>query len=132
MPASIAFEALQLSLGGDVAGALALLRAAQENAPLDESALSLLFKLLYDVGPSDEAFTVSPELLAVCTAGLVLAKRPIAMSTWHLRRGLLHLAGGQRVDAVKDLLAVLKLQASVDHRDQAQKALLRAAGLPKA
>ena len=124
MAASIAAEALQLSLTGDVAGALTLLRAARENGPLDESALSLLFNLLHDSGPTDEA-------LAACGEGLALAKRPITTSTWHLRRGLLHLEAGHRNDAVKDLTMVLKLKASEDHRAQAQKALLRAAELPK-
>ncbi len=125
MSGSVAVEALQLSLKGDVAGALALLRAARENAPLDESALSLLFKLLQDVGVSDE-------VIAVCDEGLGNAQRPVAKSTWHLRRGLLHIEGRNRDGAVKDLMAVLKLKASADHTAQAQKALLAAAALPKA
>ncbi|MDP2341453.1 MAG: hypothetical protein Q8O67_10865 [Deltaproteobacteria bacterium] len=125
MAASIAAEALQLSLVGDVAGALALLRAARENAPLDEAALGLLFKLLGDAGPTDE-------VLALCAEGLALAKRPITTSTWHLRRGLLHLEARRRADAVKDLMVVLKLKVSDDQRAEAQKALLRAAELPKA
>ena len=124
MTASVAVEALQLSLVGDVDGALALLRAARDNAPLDESALSLLFNLLHDAGPSDEA-------LAVCAEGLQLAARPIATSTWHLRRGLLHVEAHNRTGAVADLMAVIKQRASKDHEVQAQKALLRAAELPK-
>lgn len=122
---SVASEALQLSLRGDVDGALSLLRAARENAPLDESALSLLFNLLQDLGVSDE-------VIAVCGEGLERAKRPVAKSTWHLRRGLLLIEGKNRDGAVKDLLAVLKLKASEDHTTQAQKALLAAAQLPKA
>ena len=122
---SIAAEALELSRVGDVAGALVLLRAARSNGPLDESALSLLFNFLHDTGPSDE-------LLAVCGEGLALAKRPITTSTWHLRRGLLHLESNAKDAAVKDLLVVLKLKVSDDHRARAQKGLLRAAELPKA
>ena len=124
MAGSVAAEALQLSLVGDVVGALALLRAARDNGPLDESALSLLFNLLHDGGPS-------AEVIAVCGEGLALAKRPIAVSTWHLRRGLLHIEARRREEAVKDLLVVLKLKVSEDHRARAQKALLQAAELPK-
>ena len=124
MSGSVAGEALQLSLVGDVAGALALLRAARENGPLDEAALSLLFSLLKDTGPSDEN-------MAVCAEGLALAKRPITTSTWHLRRGLLHLEAARRADAVKDLMVVLKLRCSEDQRAEANKALLKAADLPK-
>lgn len=132
---SIASEALQLSLTGDIDGALALLRAARENAPLDQSALSLMFKLLQDRGPGDEVFDV-------CAAGIELAEqaraagvavsrgKPITRSTWHLRRGLLHVEGRNREEAVRDLLLVLKLKASDDHTAQAQKALLAAAQLP--
>ncbi len=141
---SIASEALQLSLTGDIDGALALLRAARENAPLDQSALSLMFKLLQDRGPGDEVFDI-------CAAGIELAEqsaassslssspslssssgrnKPITRSTWHLRRGLLHVEGRNREDAVRDLLLVLKLKASDDHTAQAQKALLAAAQLP--
>lgn len=125
MTGSVATEALQLSLKGDVAGALALLRAARENSPLDESALSLLFKLLQESGATDEVITV-------CEEGLALAKRPVAKATWHLRRGLLLIEAKNRDAAVKDLMAVLKLKASEDHTAQAQKALLAAAQLPKA
>lgn len=130
---SIAGEALKLSLTGDVAGALALLRAARENGPLDESALSLLFSLLHDQGPSDEVFAVCADAIERAeqaqAAGKVRGK-PITRSTWHLRRGLLHVEGRNREDAVRDLLLVLKLKASDDHTAQAQKALLAAAQLP--
>ena len=125
MSGSVAAEALQLSLKGDVEGALGLLRAARENAPLDDSALSLLFNLLHDLGVSDE-------VIAVCGEGLERAKRPVQKSAWHLRRGLLFIEGKNRDGAVKDLMAVLKLKASEDHTAQAQKALLAAAQLPKA
>lgn len=125
--ASIAAEALQLSLVGNVAGALELLREARKNAPLDESALSLLFNLTHDVRPVD----VDHEIIEVCTEGLALAKRPVSKSSWHLRRGLLLLEAGARDPAVKDLLAVLKLKASDDHTTQANKALLVAAQMKK-
>lgn len=125
MAASISSEALHLSQMGDVAGALRLLRSARDNAPLDESALSLIFSLLHDSGPTDEVF-------AVCGEGLALAKRVITTSTWHLRRGLLHIEAGHRSEAVKDLMTVLKLKASEDQRALAQKLLVRAAELPKA
>jgi hypothetical protein len=122
MTGSVAAEAVQLSLNGDVAGALALLRQARENAPLDEAALSLLFNLLHDLGPTDEVF-------AVCSEGLALAQRPVARSSWHLRRGLLAVEGARRTEAVNDLMAVLKLKASDDHVAQAQMARLAAAQL---
>jgi len=124
---SIAAEALQLSLVGNVAGALELLREARKNAPLDESALSLLFNLTHDVRPVE----ADDEIIAVCTEGLALAKRPVSKSSWHLRRGLLLTEAGDRDGAVKDLLAVLKLKASEDHTTQANKALLAAAQMKK-
>jgi hypothetical protein len=123
---NVALEALALSRAGDVAGALALLRAARDNGPLDEAATSLLFNLLQDIA-DDEDFA---ERLALCDHGLSLALRPVTRSSWHLRRGTLHLAARHRAGALADLQAVLRLKASDDHTTQAQKALLAVAELP--
>jgi hypothetical protein len=124
---SVALEALSLSRSGDVGGAVALLRAARANGPLDEPATSLLFNLVQDA-PDDEGHG---ERLALCDDGLSLAKRPVTRSSWHLRRGLLHVERADRAAALVDLQAVLKLKASEDHTAQAQKALLVVATLPK-
>ena len=125
MAGSIAAEALQLSITGNVEGALGLLRAARSNGPLDESALSLLFSLLHDRRPVDD------EVIVICAEGLALAVRPVAKSAWHLRRGLLLVDAEDGAGAAKDLLAVLKLRASDDHVTQANRALLAAAQLKK-
>jgi hypothetical protein len=124
---SIALEALSLSRTGDVAGAIALLRAARDNGPLDEPATSLLFNLLQDA-PDDEGHG---ERLALCEQGLSQAKRPLTRSSWHLRRGTLHVERHDRAGALADLQTVLKLKASEDHTAQAQKALLAVAAMPK-
>jgi hypothetical protein len=125
--ASIALQALSLSRQGDVAGAIALLRQARDNGPLDEPATSLLFNLLHDA-PDDEGHG---ERLALCEHGLALAKRPVTRSSWHLRRGALHVERHDRAAALADLQMVLKLKASDDHTAQAQKALLVVATMPK-
>lgn len=116
-----------MSRTGDVVGAIALLRAARENGPLDEPATSLLFNLLQDA-PDDEGHG---ERLALCEHGLSLAKRPVTRSSWHLRRGTLHVERRDRAAALVDLQMVLKLKASEDHTAQAQKALLAVAAMPK-
>jgi hypothetical protein len=120
---SIALEALSMSRSGDVAGAVALLRAARDNGPLDEPATSLLFNLLQDAA-DDEGHG---ERLALCDHGLRLATRPVTRSSWHLRRGTLHVERGDRAAALVDLQMVLKLKASDDHAAQAHKALLAVA-----
>lgn len=120
---SLALEAVAMARTGDVAGALAVLRAARDNGPLDEPATSLLFNLLQDVGDDEDL----GERLALCDHGLSIAKRPLARSSWHLRRGTLHLAARDRAAALADLQAVLRLKASEDHTAQAQKALLAVA-----
>lgn len=124
---SIALEALGLSRAGDVLGAIALLRAARDNAPLDEPATSLLFNLLHDAADDEDC----GERLALCDHGLALARRPLTRSSWHLRRGALHIERQDRAAALTDLQAVLKLKASEDHTAQAQKALLVVATLAK-
>jgi hypothetical protein len=124
---SVALEALSMSRGGDVAGAVALLRAARDNAPLDEPATSLLFNLLQDAA-DDEGHG---ERLALCHHGLRLATRPVTRSSWHLRRGTLHVERGDRAAALVDLQMVLKLKASDDHTAQAHKALLAVATMAK-
>lgn len=123
---SIALEALAVARTGDVHGALTLLRAARDNGPLDEQATSLMFNLLQDAA-DDESFG---ERLALCDHGLALARRPITQSTWYLRRGTLHLAARRRGEALADLQAVLRLNASEDHTTEARKALLAVAQLP--
>jgi hypothetical protein len=123
---SVALEALALSRRGDVVGAIALLRVARDNGPLDEPATSLLFNLLQDVA-DDEDFA---ERLALCDHGLQLAQRPLTRSSWWLRRGMLHVAAGNRAAALADLQAVLRTKASDDHTAQAQKALLTVAQMP--
>lgn len=123
---SIALEALTLARTGDIRGALALLRAARDNGPLDEAATSLMFNLLHDAG-DDESLS---ERIALCAHGLTLAQRPVTRSSWHLRRGTLHLAARRRGEALADLQAVLKLNASEDHTTEARKGLLAVAQLP--
>jgi len=112
-----------LSRSGDVAGAVALLRAARDNGPLDEPATSLLFNLLHDAADDDG----HGERLALCDHGLRLAQRAVARSSWHLRRGTLYVERGDRASALLDLQMVLKLKASDDHTAQAHKALLAVA-----
>ncbi len=122
---SVALEAVALSRTGDSAGAIALLRGARDNGPLDEAATSLLFTLL---GCRGDDIDDVDEQLALCEQGLALAKRPLTQSTWHLRRGLLLL---QRADgaALKDLQRVLSLKASDDHLERARASLLEVATL---
>ncbi len=117
---SVAVEALALSRAGDTAAAVALLRAARDNGPLDEPATSLLFNLLQDAADDDDR----AERLSLCDHGLALAKRPVTRSSWHLRRGTLHVDRQDRAAALADLQLVLKLKASDDHTAQAQRALL--------
>jgi hypothetical protein len=123
---SIAVEALALSRTGDVVGAVALLRMARDNAPLDEAATSLLFNLLQDTQDADD------ERQALCDHGLSIAIRPVTRSSWHLRRGQLSIARGDRAGALTDLQMVLKMGASEDHTAQAHKALLTVASMAKA
>jgi len=117
---SVALEALALSRAGDTAGAVALLRGARDNGPLDEPATSLLFNLLQDATDDDDR----AERLSLCDHGLALAKRPVTRSSWHLRRGTLHVERQDRAAALADLQMVLRLKASEDHTAQAQRALL--------
>lgn len=116
-----------MSRTGDVKGALALLRSARANGPLDEPATSLLFNLLQDAADDDG----HGERLELCAHGLSFSKRPVTRSSWHLRRGLLHVERQDRTAALGDLQMVLKLKASDDHTAQAQKALLAVAAMPK-
>jgi hypothetical protein len=108
-------------------GALALLRAARDNGPLDEPATSLLFNLQQDAA-DDEGHG---ERLALCDHGLRLATRPVTRSSWHLRRGTLHAERGDRAAALVDLQMVLKLKASDEHAAQAHKPLLAVATMTK-
>lgn len=123
--ASVVLEALELSKAGDRDGAIGLLRAAQDAGPLDEPCTSLLFTLLGDRGDHHDD---SDEQLQLCEHGLSLAKRPLAQSTWHLRRGLLLLARND-AGALKDLQRVLSLKASDDHTERARSSLLQVASL---
>jgi len=124
MPTSIAMEALELSKHGDRDGAIALLKSARENGPLDEPATSVLFTLLGDRGDDIDD---DDDRLALCEHGLTLAMRPMQRSTWHLRRGLLRLARGDGKAALPDLQTVLTLKASDDHLHRARAALLEVA-----
>jgi len=128
MSGSVALAALELSRVGDSAGAIALLRAARDNGPLDEAATSMLFTLLGDRG--DDIDDVD-EQLALCEHALTLSKRPITTSTWHLRRGLLLLGRGDGAGALKDLQRVLGLKASEDHLERARVSLLEVAKVMK-
>jgi len=56
---------------------------------------------------------------------------PLPRSTWALRRGLLHLEQSQRAEALADLQIVMQLKASDPQLEQARKALLLVAQLPK-
>lgn len=124
--ASVVLEALELSKAGDRDGAIALLRAARDAGPLDEPCTSLLFTLLGDRG---DHFDDRDEQLQLCAHGLSLAKRPLAQSTWHLRRGLLLLATNDGPGALKDLQRVLSLKASDDHTERARASLLQVASM---
>jgi predicted neuraminidase len=124
--ASVVMEALELAKAGDSAGAIAMLRAAQDAGPLDEPCTSLLFTLLGDRG---DHFDDSDDQLALCEHGLSLARRPLAQSTWHLRRGLLLLAKNDGAGALKDLQRVLSLKASDDHTERARSSLLQVAAM---
>ncbi len=128
MTASVALAALELSRVGDSTGAIALLRAARDNAPLDDAATSLLFTLLGDRG--DDIDDID-EQLALCEHALTLAKRPLPQSTWHLRRGLLLLGRNDAAGALKDLQRVLTLKATDDHLERARASLLDVAKLKK-
>jgi hypothetical protein len=121
---ALALEALKLSQAGDIDGALALLRAARENGPLDENALSLFFTIARGRVDVDD-------LIAICGEALAKATRPLQKSSWHVRRAHLHIEAGHKKDAVADLMAVLRLRASDDHVSDAQRALLDAAALDK-
>jgi hypothetical protein len=123
---SIALEALGLSRGGDREGAIALLLTARDNGPLDEPATSLLFTLLGDRGDDVDDHDLRLEL---CEHALTLVTRPMQRSTWHLRRGLLHIERREGARALADLQRVLALKACDDHLEQARALLLQVAAL---
>ncbi len=116
-------EVLALSRAGQVDDAAELLREARRNGPLPEELLSVFFQLTTKLGPSSEA-------LEVCAEALTVARRPVALSTWHLRRALVYLELADRGAALADLQAVMKLQANEGHLEQARAALVRVAALP--
>ncbi len=122
----LVLEALALSKAGDSAGAIVLLLQARENAPLDEAATALLFTLLGDRGDDIDD---DPLRLALCHEGGTLARRPLQQSTWHLRRGLMHLTRREPKEALADLQRVLSLRASPDHLERARAGLLEVAAL---
>lgn len=123
---SIALEALGLSRTGDRDGAITLLLAARDNAPLDETSTSLLFTLLGDRGDDVDDHGLRIEL---CEHALTLVTRPMPRSTWLLRRGLMRLKRREAALALADLQSVLGLKASNDHLEQARAALLQVAAL---
>ena len=122
----LVLEALALSKAGDSAGAIVLLLQARENAPLDEAATALLFTLL---GYRGVDIDDDPIRLDLCHEGVTLARRPLQQSTWHLRRGLMHLTRREPKEALADLQRVLSLRASPDHLERARAGLLEVAAL---
>lgn len=113
-------RALTLSQAGDVDGALTLLDGLAADGPYDKDAESLRFMLLLRRHRSDDA-------LAVASRSLSQPLETLARSTWHLRRGLLHLEHDRPLPALEDLQEVLKLRASPDHEAQARQGLLQVA-----
>lgn len=120
--ADVLEDALRLAREGDTEGALALLRG--DDAPRDEAHRSLLFQLL-------SARERHREAADVCGEAIRTATTDAARSTWTLRRGLCFLEAGDKNAAVKDLQAVLSLNAVEEHVARAKKGLLEAAGLVK-
>lgn len=116
------FEALQLSQTGDVDGALRVLEDAGEEGALSADGLGLQFMLLMRAGRSDEA-------LDVCTVSIERFDKPLARSTWLLRRGLMYVDRERKRPALDDLQRVIMLDASDDHQRTAREALLRLAGM---
>ena len=110
--------ALAASRAGDARGALALLLDEDGPPPEDEAELSLIFMLLKRLGELSRA-------LDIATTCLERATSPEAQSTWHLRRGLLHIDADQRDAALADLQAVLRLGVNPHHCAQVRASLAR-------
>jgi transposase len=84
--------------------------------------MGLQFMLLMRLGRSSDA-------LLVCSAAVERFSEPLMLSTWLLRRGLLHVDWNRRNEALEDLQRVIVLDASLDHQKTARQALLRVAGM---
>ncbi|MFZ9889520.1 MAG: hypothetical protein ACO3JL_18650 [Myxococcota bacterium] len=115
-------RALGLAQAGDAEAALAALEEATPSESMDFDEEGLRFVLLQRLGREDDVITLIARVLAQ-------PMLPLSKSTWHLRRGLLHLSAQRAQLALQDLQEVLKLAACPDHEEQARLALLRAAEL---
>lgn len=119
-PSGRLMRALGLAQAGEAEAALAALCEAGAEEPVDFDAEGLKFVLLQRLRRDDDVLDLIAKVL-------VHPMPPLARSTWHLRRGLLHLEARRPHPALQDLQEVLKLAASPDHEKQARSALLRAA-----
>lgn len=113
-------RALGLAQAGEAEAALAALCEEGNEEPVDLDVEGLKYILLQRLGRDDG-------VLDLISKVLVHPLPPLARSTWHLRRGLLHLEARRPHPALQDLQEVLRLAASHEHEEQARAAMLRAA-----
>ena len=115
---SVVDKALELAKHGKVQEAIAVLGDAEDALPVDALGLFYLFV-------EDNA----AEALRLCEIVLSRPLRPAEASTWHLRRARLHAAEGRRDKAMRDYLKVIGLSTSPDQVDEANRSMLKLAGV---